>query len=160
MKPTILTILLVFMGCFVMAQSTAEKAIEAQLNKAMKATAGKDFTAFRSVFTDDVKIYGTDPGEAPFETDAAMKSMEDLFAMEEMKVSFDLQHRDIIMSPDATSAIAVEQGFHSILSKNMQARAVYQFHKINDEWLCSFYSVAMIPLNENLPKVDKAVEKN
>ena len=44
---------------FLVAQSEAEKAIATQLNKLMQATIKQDFQAFKSVFTDDVTIYGT-----------------------------------------------------------------------------------------------------
>lgn len=148
------------MTLITMAQSTAEKAIEAQLDKIIQAGKSKDFTTFRSVFTADVIIYGSDPGEAPFETGPAMKSMQELYAMEDMQVSFELKDRDILLTPGSESALVVEQGYHSLLSKNMQTRIVYQFKKVGGAWLCNFYSVAMTPLNEDLSKLDKIVTKN
>lgn len=134
-----------------------EAAVAAQLDKLSQAIKDKDFAAFKSVMTDDVKIYGTDPGEAPFETEAAMQSMEEMFAAEEAVYTYEMTHRDIIVNPGGATALAVEQGLHSILGSNIQARAVWQFVPVDDTWKCDFYSVAMIPLNADLPKVDAAV---
>jgi len=53
----------------------------------------------------------------------------------------------------------VEQGFHSVLGKNIQARIVYHLVNVSGTWRCDFYSVAMIPLNEELSKLDMALEK-
>lgn len=134
-----------------------EAAIAAQLDQLGQAIKDKDFTAFKSIMTDDVMIYGTDPGEAPFETDVAMQSMEEMFAAEETLYTYDRTHRDIIVNPGGETALAVEQGYHSILGSNLQARAVMQFVPVGDTWKCNFYSVAMIPLNADLPKADAAV---
>lgn len=48
---------------------------------------------------------------------------------------------------------------HSILAKNQQARIVYHLVNVSGTWRCNFYSVAMIPLNEEMSKIDMALEK-
>lgn len=157
---TLFTFFFSVMTFMTMAQSSAEKEIEAQLDKIIQAGESKDFATFRAAFSEDVIIYGSDPGEAPFETGPAMKSMEELFAMEGMKLTFELKDRDIMLDSKSKSALVVEQGYHSLLSKNMQTRIVYQFKKKGNKWLCNFYSVGMIPLNQDLPKLDKIATKN
>lgn len=152
----LLKILCLTISSFLVAQSAAEKAIATQLDKLKQATVNRDFQAFKSVFTDDVMIYGTDPGEAPYETDEAMKSMEDLFAMENLEIQVDLKQRDIMLRPDEKSALVIEQGYNSFLTKHIQIRITYQFVKEGSAWLCNFYNVALIPKNEDLQKVDMA----
>lgn len=85
--------------------------------------------------------------------------MEGVFASKDIKLQFDLKKRNIIVAPDEKSALAIEQGFHSLLGQNMQARIVYQFTPVDGLWRCNFYSVAMIPLNKDLQKVDKIASK-
>lgn len=153
----ILTLACIALTSLLSAQTDAEKAIGAQLDQMRKAIHDKDFSTFTSIFTDDVAIYGTDPGEAPFETAAAMKSMEGLFAMDDVVYKYDLKERDIMVNADQKSALVVEQGYHSILGKNIQARTVYQFVDTDGTWRCNFYSLAMIPLNEKMKKLDMAL---
>ena len=154
------TLVCIVLCSILSAQSNAEKAIAAQLDHMKKAIHDKDFPAFESIFTDDALIYGTDPREAPFEEGAAMKSMEDLFAMEDRAYQYDMKERDIMVNPGQKTALVVEQGYHSILSNQMQARTIFQFVETDGKWLCNFFSAAMLPLNEELGKLNKALRED
>ena len=141
------------------AQTGTEKAIKSQLGQMMLGIENKSFATFSSVFTEDVVIYGTAPGEAPFETEAAMQNMKGLFETPDFTYTYELKHRDIIVNPGNKTALVVEQGYHNLLGKNQQARVVYHFIHQGDEWLVNFYSIAMIPENADLSRIDKLLEK-
>lgn len=138
------------------AQSNAEKAITKTLDDLKTSVDNKDFEAFKSLYTDDVLIYGTDPGEAPFETAVAMQQMKNVFASDQINYTYELLDRDIHVMQGGKTAIAVEQGKTDMLGKNIQFRNVYHLTKSSGKWLINFYSVAMIPKNQDLQKVDAA----
>jgi hypothetical protein len=47
--------------------------------------------------------------------------------------------------------------FFSFWIKNIPVRQIYHFTKTNDSWLCDFSSLALIPTNEDLSKMLKAM---
>lgn len=84
--------------------------------------------------------------------------MEGVFASKDIKLQFDLKKRNIIVAPDEKSALAISKAFILCLGKICK-RIVYQFTPVDGLWRCNFYSVAMIPLNKDLQKVDKIASK-
>ena len=87
------------------AQSADKKAIVAQLDKIAQAHKDKDYATFSPIFTDNILVYGTDPGEAPFAAGAVMKTMEDAFAVEDLTVKLEIKHRNTLVNADEKTAL-------------------------------------------------------
>lgn len=155
----LMTAALIAITSLLSAQSNAEKAINATLDQLKAAIDAKDFAAFKAFYTEDVAIYGTDPDEAPFATAAAMKQMEGVFASDQVDYKYDLIGRDIHLMQGGKTAIVVEQGKSMLLSKNIPYRAVYHLTKSGGTWQINFHSIAFVPENEDVGKIDAAVEK-
>ncbi|HBE41800.1 MAG TPA: hypothetical protein DDW27_11465, partial [Bacteroidales bacterium] len=59
---------------------------------------------------------------------------------------------------DGNSAIVVEQYIMPFLSSKIPLRNVYNAVKTNDNWMIDFISWSFIPKNEDISKLNKAVE--
>jgi hypothetical protein len=84
--------------------------------------------------------------------------MNQTFADTSLKVNYTIDKCEIRIAADANSAIAVEQMFFKAFSQKMPIRMVYHLVKNNDNWLFDFVSWNFIPDNEDLGKLNKALE--
>ena len=67
-------------------------------------------------------------------------------------------NREIRIAADGNSAVSVEQMFMEVFSQKMPMRIVYHLVKNGDDWLIDFISWSFIPNNEDLGKLNKALE--
>jgi len=68
------------------------------------------------------------------------------------------QSPEIRVSKNSNSAIALEQTLFKSFSQNMPVRIIYHLVKGNDNWLFDFFSISFIPNNEDIGKLNKALE--
>ena len=72
---------------------------------------------------------------------------------------FDLiGEREIKVAPDGKSAVVVEQYMWPAFTPKIPWRNVYQVIKSDDQWKIHFFSCALIPKNEDLEKLNQALE--
>lgn len=69
-----------------------------------------------------------------------------------------IDKREIRIAKDGNSAIALEQMFLKPFSQKLPVRNIYHLVKINDTWQFDFTSVGFIPHNEDIGKLNKALE--
>jgi len=162
-KLLIITALLLFAGIsFSQTSKTSPVDIEAEeaaLNELTdKFEAGfkdGDGSTFLSSLTEDALICGTDPSEfwgkqhyiglfdsASSDTGPDFKTIGD---------------RKIKVAPDGNSAIVVTQ-YIIEWSPKIPWRTVYHFIKTNDNWMVLFINVAFIPKNEDIQKLNEAID--
>jgi len=123
-------------------------------NSAMKA---KDTKTLMSFLTDDGLYCGTDSREL-LDKVSLSDMMTQSFADTAMKVDYSIDKREIRIAADGNSAIAVEQMFFKAFSQKIPIRMVYHLVKNGDSWLFDFVSWNFIPNNEDLGKLNKALE--
>ena len=66
--------------------------------------------------------------------------------------------REIKIAPDGHSAFVVEQYVWPLFTPNIPWRNVYHVVKTDDEWKILAFSSALIPRNEDLQKLNEALE--
>lgn len=73
-----------------------------------------------------------------------------------MKYSID--KREIRISADGNSAISIEQCIVKNMSPKIPLRMVSHLVKTGNDWKFDFFSASLIPNNEDLGKLNKALE--
>ena len=132
-------------------------AIAALFDKLNSAFNAKDAAALATFLTEDALSCGTDPSEF-----WNKKQITDLwtqgFADTALKINYSYSKREIRVAADGNSAIVVEQYIMPFLSSKIPLRTVYNAVKTNDNWMIDFISWNFIPKNEDIPKLNKALE--
>jgi len=136
------------------AAKVAVTAVLDMYNSAMKA---KDVNALMKLLTDDGLYCGTDSKELLNKADLS-NMMNQSFADTTLVIDYSIDKREIRIAADGNSAIAVEQMFLKAFSQKIPIRMVYHLIKNNDNWLFDFVSWNFIPNNEDLGKLNKALE--
>ena len=109
------------------------------------------------LLTDNGLYCGTDSREL-LDKAGLSNMMNQTLADTSLKVDYSIDKREIRIAADGNSAIAVEQMFFNAFSQKMPIRIVYHLVKNNDNWLFDFVSWNFIPNNEDLGKLNKALE--
>ena len=135
----------------------AKVAVTAFLDKYYSALNARDASACLSLFTDDALLCGTDPGEFWNKTEAS-KILTPMLADTSIKFNFNIDKREIRISRDGNSAIVVEQMIAKFISPKIPMRVDYHLVKNNETWQIDYCSDNLIPYNEDLAKLNKALE--
>jgi hypothetical protein len=132
----------------------AEKSnLEKTLNSYDSAFASKDANAIAPFYTDDILYCGTDAKEF-WDKENVIKIHNKEMAADTTNFKFTVSRRDIRVSKDGNSAIAIEQ---VEFPPYIPVRFIYHAVKDNNKWLLDFISVAFIPNNEDVPKLNAAL---
>jgi ketosteroid isomerase-like protein len=125
-----------------------------EYNVAYKAMDINKMTAF---CTDNALFLGTDPSEF-----WDKKQITDYFMAQgtdsTMKLEFKVDRREIMVAADGNSAIVVEQFFIPLISTKLQVRCIDKVVKVNDKWMFDFLSWNIVTRNEDIPKLNAALE--
>jgi ketosteroid isomerase-like protein len=135
----------------------AKVAVTTALDKYNSAFRSKDANALMTLLTDNGLYCGTDSKEL-LDKASLSNMMNQSFADTSFKVNYSIDKREIRIATDGNSAIAVEQMFFKAFSQKIPVRMVYHLVKNNDNWLFDFVSWNFIPNNEDLGKLNKALE--
>jgi len=140
------------------ADLTASKiAVTKVLDSHWSAVKAKDADAVIALVTDDFLSCGTDSKE--FWNKADMyNTIKQMLADTSLKIDITVDKREIRIAKDGNSAIALEQMFMKPFSQKIPVRTIYHLVKINDIWLIDFTSTGFIPDNEDIGKLNKALE--
>ena len=137
--------------------AVAKVAVTAVLDMYNSAMKAKDVNALMKLLTDDGLYCGTDSKELLNKADLS-NMMNQSFADTTLVMNYSIDKREIRIAADGNSAIAVEQMFFKAFSQKIPIRMVYHLIKNNDNWLFDFVSWNFIPNNEDLGKLNKALE--
>jgi uncharacterized protein (TIGR02246 family) len=137
--------------------AAAKVVVTELLDKFSSGMKSKDANALSSLFTDDCLICGTDSKELLNKVDWS-NMMVQTFADTSLNMNYTIDKREIRVSKDGNSAIALEQTFFKSFSQKMPVRIIYHLVKGNDNWLFDFFSISFIPNNEDIGKLNKALE--
>ncbi|MFQ5825630.1 MAG: nuclear transport factor 2 family protein [bacterium] len=156
-------LLLLFIGCQPKSEIesidlAAEKnEINIKLENYHTVSKAKDFDAYKDFLTDDGLFCGTDPEEF-WDNEQWLGLVEKSFANKSRVSNYSIEKREIKVAANGISAIAVEQISGLRLSKKILARVVYHFVKTDDDWKVDFLSWALVPKNDDLSKLNEALE--
>ena len=137
--------------------TAAKEDVTKLLDKFHAGMISQDANALITLFTDDCLACGTDSKELLNKADWN-KMLTQAFADTTLKMNFTIDKRDIRISKDGKAAVALEQAFINSFSEKMPCRFVYHAVKNDSGWQLDFMSVSFIPNNEDLAKLNKALE--
>lgn len=134
-----------------------KKAVTSVLDAHWTAVKAKDADAVIALVTDDFLSCGSDPEEFWNKTEM-YNTVKQMFTNKELKIDITIDKREIRIARDGNSAIALEQMFMKPFSQRIPVRTVYHLVKDNDTWLIDFTSTGFIPKNEDIDKLNMALE--
>lgn len=132
-------------------------AIAAVFDKYYSAINNQDVATLSSFLTEDVLCCGSDPSEF-----WNKQEMTDLwtqsFADSTFKISFIIDKQEIKVAPNGNSAIVVDQYMFPLFTPKIPWRNVSYMIKTDNKWMISFISFSLIPKNEDISKLNEALE--
>jgi len=137
--------------------NAAKVSVTAALDKFNAEFKGKDANTLMTLLTDDGLYCGTDSKELLNKVDLS-KMVTQSFADSTLKLDYTVDKREIRIAKDGNSAVALEQFFMQSFSQKIPVRMIYHLVKNNDNWLFDFVSWNFIPNNEDITKLNKALE--
>ncbi|HET7732913.1 MAG TPA: nuclear transport factor 2 family protein [Paludibacter sp.] len=135
------------------------KAINELLDKNEAAIKNRNLDSMAALLDDRGLYCGTDPSEL-----WTKKQICDEYArmFADSTVNFDrtvVSKREIRVQEDGNSAIVIEQWIIEQLFPKMPVRMITQLIKEGNAWKINFTSISLIPLNNDVVKLNKAMEK-
>jgi len=126
------------------------------LDKIDTAILVADVSTLASYLSEDFLMCGTDPSEF-----WNKQQIIDLWNQMLDSTGFEFNYigdREMRLAPDGNSAIVVTQFFMPIFTPKIPWRNTYYFVKTNDNWMIHFWGTAFIPKNEDIPKLNEALD--
>jgi ketosteroid isomerase-like protein len=137
--------------------AAAKEEIIKALDLFHSAFMAKDANLVASMLDNNGLYCGTDPGEV-FDKKVLMEQLSALFADTTHTVQYTIERREIKMDAGGNSALAMEQATFKMVSPKIPVRLISHLIKSQDGWVVDFYSWNLIPLNEDIEKLNKALE--
>jgi ketosteroid isomerase-like protein len=137
--------------------NASKSAVTELLDKSYSAFNARDVNTYLLFFTDDALLCGTAPGEFWNKTEAS-KVVTNVLTDTSLNVNLKVNKREVRISKDGNSAVVIDEMFVNFISPKIQIRLDYHLVKNNDIWQIDFCSNNLIPYNEDLPKINKALE--
>lgn len=132
-------------------------AVNAFLDKYDAAFKAKDAPAVIALLAETGLFCGTDPSEV-WNKKQISEGWTAAFADTSMMIDFTVDKREILIAEDRNSAIAIEQFYFKLFSPNLAWRVIFHAIKSGEDWKLDFISWNFIPKNEDIEKLNKAVE--
>jgi uncharacterized protein (TIGR02246 family) len=132
-------------------------AVSTVLDKYNAAWNAKDVSGLTALLTEDGLFCGTDPSELLDKktlSDGWTQAMSDT----SMNYNYTVDKREIRIASDGRSAIALEQFYMKAMIQNIPVRLTFHVVESDGNWMIDFLSWSLIPKNEDLIKLDKALE--
>jgi uncharacterized protein (TIGR02246 family) len=137
--------------------AAAKIAVTTLLDKYNSAWNAKDVSTMTALLTDDGLFCGTDPSEL-MDKKTLSAGWTQAMSDTSMNFNYSVDKREIRIAADGNSAIALEQFYMKAISQKMPARLIFHVVKSGDNWMIDFLSWALIPKNEDIGKLYKALE--
>jgi ketosteroid isomerase-like protein len=131
-------------------------AVSALMDKFKTAWRLKD-TSLIALLTEDGLFCGTDPTEV-WNKSQISAGWKQAFADTSLRIDYTIDKREMRIAADGNSAIVVDQLFMKIYSEKIPWRLVTNVVKKEESWMIDFMSWSFIPKNEDIEKLNKALE--
>lgn len=135
------------------AEKAAIDSLFDQFNVSFNA---QDAATLASFLTEDALCCGTDPSEFWNKQEITDLWIQ-MFTDSDPAINM-IGERKIKVAADGNSAIAVDQYMFPMITPKIPWRNVYHLVKTNDNWMILFFSCGFIPKNEDIPKLNEALE--
>jgi len=135
---------------------TEKAAINEVLDKIDTALLASDVQTMTSYLSEDFLMCGTDPSEF-----WNKQEITDLWNQMLDNSGFEFEYigdREMRLAPDGKSAMVVTQFYMPVFTPKIPWRNTYYFVKIDDSWMIHYWGSALVPKNEDLPKLNEALE--
>jgi ketosteroid isomerase-like protein len=123
----------------------------------LKLWNAKDVNALLALLADDGLFCGTDPSEL-MDKKLISNAWALAFADTTLKFFFSVDKRIIRVTSDGNSAIVMEQFVRNPYTPKIPWRLVSHVVKTGNGWKLDFISWNLIPKNEDIAKLNKAVD--
>ena len=113
------------------------------------------------VLLDSAGLYcGTDPAELWDKAGLAnvWEEWTETMAGESFEMNYSLIDRKIRVAPDGKSALVLEQFTMTTFGEKLPVRAIFHLINIDENWMIDFISWSLVPYNEDVSKLKKALE--
>jgi len=137
--------------------TAVKEEITTLMDKYLNAFNAKDVDTLTALFADDGLFCGTDPTEL-MDKKALSDMMTQSLADTSVNWSYSVDKLEIRVAADGISAIVLEQFTMSGISPKIPLRLIYHVVKAGDNWMFDFISWSFIPKNEDIVKLNKALE--
>ena len=117
----------------------------------------KDAVKYMSLLAADGLYCGTDSKELMGQTELAETVNQEFANMKDLP-KYSISTREIRVSADGNSAIAMDQFTFPLYSEKMPIRVIFHAIKIGTEWKIDFFSWSFIPNNQDIPKLNEALK--
>jgi hypothetical protein len=159
----ILAAVIIFTACqtktkFVPVDKEAVKiSVIAFLDEYNSAFKAKKANTLIPLITENGLFCGTDPSEI-WNYKQTCDGWTQAFADTSLKINYTIDNREVLVAEDGNSAIAVDQLFMKLYSPKIPWRIIYHVVKSGESWKIDFISWNFIPKNEDIEKLNKAME--
>ncbi len=135
--------------------------LKGQINELMDkynaALNARDVTMAVSFYSDDLLFIGTDPSEF-LDKKGITDGWTQMAADSSGSIGFSVDKREIRLDKPGTSAIVVDQYTVPSVSQKIPVRCICHLTLKEDGWAIDFVSVAFTPRNEDVGKLNLALE--
>jgi uncharacterized protein (TIGR02246 family) len=137
--------------------TAAKEAVTNLLNKWNSTWNAKDANSMMTLLDNNGLYCGTDSKEL-MDKPSMSNMMSQFFADTSIVPNYSIDKREIRVAVDGNSAIALEQAILKAISPKIPVRFIFHLVKTGDNWMIDFFSGSFIPNNEDLGKLNKALE--
>ena len=137
--------------------AAAKIAVTTLLDKYNSAWNAKDVSTMTALLTDDGLFCGTDSSEL-MDKKTLSAGWTQAMSDTSMNFNYSVDKREIRIAADGNSAIALEQFNMKAICPKIPVRLIFHVVKSGDNWMIDFLSWALIPKNEDIEKLNKALE--
>ena len=138
-------------------KDAAKKAVADLFDSYGKALKAKDVNGITATLADDILFICTDPNEF-WNREQLVTQLNSIAKDSTFSWEFTVNKREIRLSPDGMMAIVAEQEMIPMISGKISVRSVGHARMIDGQWKIDFYSFAITPRNEDMAKLNKAME--
>lgn len=135
----------------------AKVAVASLMDKFNSAFKAKDVPKLMALLTEDGMFSGTDPSEI-WDMKQTLVGFEQGFADPSIVIDYKVDRREMLIAEDGNSAVAMEQFYFKLISPKMACRVIYHAVKSGENRKFDFISWNFIPRNEDIGKINKALE--
>jgi len=138
--------------------SAAKAEVNALMDQYLTAWNARDVNTLTNLLAEDGLFCGTDPTEL-MDKKVITDAWKQMFADSTMNAFFTVDKRVIRVVPDGKSALVMEQHLSNPYTPKIPWRLVIQTVKTYDGWKIDFLSWNLIPRNEDVGKLNQALEQ-
>ena len=159
----ILSLIVLFVSCSQPSKppvdvEAAKKEVSALMDQYHASMVSNDVAAQMNLLTDDGIFCGTDPGEV-WSKQILTEYMTKAFSDTAMVIKpYTIDKREIKIDDDGQCAFILDQFTLEVISSTIPIRLTAHAVKQNEKWLIDFFSLALIPKNQDLRNLNASLK--